>query len=218
MLRRNWKHGDPTERDIALGRLKRLADSAPHVQSVDELLGIEGEAAAIYFAALPNMLAESAQVRFDFKRRNRRPPEDPVNAMLSFAYALAARALTGALEDAGFDPLLGFYHRPRPGRPALALDMMEPFRPILCDSTVLMALNNGEIDAGGFVWNGRACAMRPAARRALIAAWERRLEQETTHPIFGYRVTTRRLIAVQCRLLARHLRGETPEMPHYTPR
>jgi len=218
MLRRNWKATDSAERHGLLARLKHLVEAAPHAPDPDRLLGIEGEAAKLYFRSFPAMVAPEKSLAFTFDRRNRRPPEDPVNALLSFTYALAVRAFTVALEDAGFDPLLGFYHRPRPGRPALALDMMEPFRPILCDSTVLTVINNGEIDAAGFVTNGPACALKPAARRALIAAWERRMDQETTHPVFGYRVSMRRLVAVQCRLLARHLRGEIPEMPHYTPR
>lgn len=96
--------------------------------------------------------------------------------------------------------------------------MMEPFRPLLCDSTVLMVINNGEVGPASFVTNGPACALTPSGRKALIAAWERRLDQETTHPVFGYRVSMRRLVAVQCRLLARHVTGEIAEMPHYVPR
>ncbi len=218
MLRRNWKHGDSAIRDADLARLKRLAVQAASVQSADSLLGVEGEAAAIYFHRLPAMIAPDRISNFDFKRRNRRPPEDPVNALLSFAYALATRTLTNALETAGFDPLLGFFHRPRPRRPALALDMMEPFRPILCDSVVLTAINNGEVRETDFISNGPSCALKPAGRRSFIAAWERRLDQETTHPLFGYRLTMRRLIAVQCRLLGRHVCGEIPTMPHYVPR
>ena len=113
-----------------------------------------------------------------------------------------------ALAGAGFDPYLGFYHRPRHGRPALALDLMEPDRPIVADSTVVNAINNGEVQAADFVYSGPACALTPSGRKAFIAAYERRLDQETTHPLFGYRVTMRRLIAVQARLLARHLLGE----------
>ena len=96
--------------------------------------------------------------------------------------------------------------------------MMEPFRPILCDSTVLMVINNGEVRDVDFVRNGPACAMKPSGRRALIGAWERRLDQEAVHPVFGYRISMRRVIVVQCRLLARHLLGEIPRIPHYTPR
>ena len=222
MLRRNWKGGDETgsDRDRALSRLHRLVRISSKETAPARLLGHEGEAASLYFRAFRHLVAPARTLggAFRFEKRNRRPPADPLNAMLSFAYALAVRTLTIALETAGFDPLLGFYHRPRPGRPALALDLMEPFRPILCDSTVLMAVNNGEVREADFIRNGPACAMKPTGRRALIAAWERRLDRETVHPVFGYRVSMRRLIAVQCRLLARHLLGEIPDIPHYTPR
>jgi CRISPR-associated endonuclease Cas1 len=106
----------------------------------------------------------------------------------------------------------------RPGRPSLALDMMEPFRPILADSTVLMAVNNGEIGANGFVRSAGGCALTPGGRRALITAWERRLEQELSHPVFSYQVSMRRMLHVQARLLARHLMGEIAAYPHYIPR
>ncbi|AXQ96311.1 CRISPR-associated endonuclease Cas4/Cas1 (plasmid) [Cereibacter azotoformans] len=221
ILRRNWKGGaeDPALADV-MDRLKQLAAKAPHAGASANLLGIEGEAAALYFRHFPKLIvpSKSETVTFDFEGRNRRPPADPVNALLSFSYALAVRLFVSALVSAGFDPYQGFYHRPRHGRPALALDMMEPFRPLLCDSTVLMVINNGEVGPSDFVTLGRSCSLTPSGRRSLVAAWERRLDQETTHPIFGYRLTTRRLIDVQCRLLARHIAGEIPEMPHYVPR
>ena len=222
ILRRNWKGAEESAstREAVLRRLGRLVEKAQQEREAAQLLGIEGEAASLYFRHFRYLVAPRVTMsgEFAFERRARRPPSDPVNAMLSFAYALAARTFTVALEIAGFDPLLGFYHRPRPGRPALALDMMEPFRPILCDSAVLMALNNGEVVENNFVYNGGACSMKPVARRALIGSWERRLDQETVHPVFAYRISMRRVIAVQCRLLARHLLGEIPEVVHYTPR
>jgi CRISPR-associated endonuclease Cas1 len=122
------------------------------------------------------------------------------------------------LSAVGFDPYRGFYHQPRYGRPALALDMMEPFRPILADSCVITAINNGEVKPGDFVWAGRACALAPAGRKKLIAGFERRLATEITHPVFGYRVSYRRLLEVQARLLGRHLAGEIPELPAVEPR
>lgn len=219
ILRRNWKC-DAASRDGVLDRLMQLVRKTPQTHNAKSLLGIEGEAAALYFGAFEGMITpEKLELpAFGFATRNRRPPTDPVNAMLSFAYALIVRVFTECLTTAGLDPYQGFYHRPRPGRPSLSLDMMEPFRPILCDSTVLTVINNGEIDASDFIHHGRSCAMKPMGRRKLIAAWERRLAQETTHPLFGYRVTMRRLIAVQCRLLARHLTGEIDHLPHYVPR
>ena len=222
-LRRNWRaaKGEGTEKDRALGRLKRIATEAETAANVQQLLGVEGEGAAIYFRFFDRMLAPStgAEVeQFSFATRNRRPPTDPVNAMLSLAYALLTRVFTNVASSVGLDPYLGFYHRPRHGRPALALDLMEPFRPIVADSSVVQVINNGEVRPPHFVWNGNACALKPAGRRAFIAAFERRLEQETTHPVFGYRVTMRRLIEVQARLLTRFLQGEIRDYPHYLPR
>lgn len=218
ILRRNWKSTDETAREDAMVRLKRLAEAAPHAPDTAKLLGHEGEAAALYFQNFNAMLGETALPEFSFETRNRRPPTDPINALLSYCYALATRAFTAALARAGFDPAMGFYHRPRHGRPALALDIMEPFRPILADSTVLTVVNNGEVSVSDFLFHGRACALKPSGRKAVIAAWERRLDQEAVHPVFGYRISMRRIIAVQCRLLARHLAGELDDMPHYIPR
>ena len=152
---------------------------------------------------------------FAFDKRTRRPPADPVNAMLSLAYSLLTRTWLTVLSAVGFDPYLGFYHRPRFGRPALALDMMEPYRAILADSTVVQVVNNGEVKPDGFLASASAVNLGPRARRSFIAAYERRLDQEVTHPVFGYRVSTRRLLEVQARLLARHLGGEIDDYPHY---
>jgi len=223
MLRRNWRAEKSADgKTQALESLKRLAARAEHASNMQELLGFEGEAAAVYFRLFDRMIAGSEDgdlgAGFSFEKRNRRPPEDPVNAMLSLSYALLMRTFLATLQSVGFDPYRGFYHVIRHGRPALALDMMEPYRPILADSSVLNAVNNGEVKPDGFYWNGPACAMKSGARKSLIAAYERRLAQETTHPMFGYRVSMRRLIEVQMRLLARHLDGEIKNYPHYTPR
>lgn len=222
LLRRNWKAdaGESSGLEQTLRRLRLLARRAKRREESAQLLGTEGEAAALYFGEFRHLISRRRVLagEFEWQSRHRRPPTDPVNALLSYIYGVAVRHFTVALEAVGFDPLLGFFHRPRPGRPSLALDMMEPFRPILCDSTVLTAINNAEVRDHDFVRNGVHCALKPRARKALIAAWERRLSQETTHPVFGYRVNMRRLIGVQCRLLARHVLGEIPEMPHYTPR
>lgn len=184
------------------------------------LLGIEGEAAALYFRAFPELFNDTARAlpEFGFERRSRRPPADPVNAALSLCYALLFRVLGNALEIAGLDPWLGFYHVERPGRPALALDLMEPFRPILADSAVLTAINNGEIGPGDFITIGSGCNFTAAGRRRMIEAFERRLEQETTHPVFGYQLSMRRMLQIQARLLAHYCRGELDDYPHYTPR
>jgi len=216
-LRRNFKAGDEAARDSALEAMSRLADHALHAQTMDELLGFEGEAAARYFRQFSTMLGDQARdfPEFAFDKRSRRPPADPVNAMLSFAYSLLTRSWLCVLSAVGFDPYLGFYHRPRFGRPALALDMMEPFRPILADSTVIQVINNGEVKPDGFVAAAGSVNLKPHARRAFIAAYERRLDQEATHPLFGYRVSMRRLLEVEARLLARHLTGEIEDYAHY---
>ncbi len=216
-LRRNFKTGDEVERDAALEALSRLADRAAYALSESELLGIEGEAAARYFRLFTTMFGDAARdfPEFSFDKRTRRPPADPVNALLSLGYTLVTRTWLTVLSAVGFDPYLAFYHRPRFGRPALALDMMEPFRSILADSTVIQVINNGEVKPDGFVTAGPAVNLKPHARRAFIAAYERRLEQEVTHPVFGYRVSMRRLLEVQARLLARYLEGEIDDYPHY---
>jgi CRISP-associated protein Cas1 len=142
MLQRN--HVEP--KAVWLSELKRMAESAEEAQ-VEELLGIEGNAARIYFGAFAGMIkadevtGTEPQFTFDFTGRNRRPPKDAVNALLSLAYSVLAKDLTLACYAVGFDPLLGYYHQPRFGRPALALDLMEPFRPLIADSAVLSAIN-----------------------------------------------------------------------------
>ena len=222
MLRRNWRvSGDAEAKNEVLVRLQRIVQRVPRAKDDRQLLGIEGEAAAVYFACFENMLTEGGKEdvpAFAFAKRNRRPPTDPVNSMLSLAYALLTRVFTTAISATGLDPYMGLYHRPRHGRPALALDLMEPFRPIVADSCVIQAINNGEVKPGDFVFNGPACSLKTNGRKAFIAAFDRRLEQETTHPLFGYRVSMRRLIEVQARLFARHLQGEIVPYPHYLPR
>ncbi len=219
ILRRNRRDQHPAEATAeALRALKRLASEAETAPDLSVLLGIEGAAAAAYFGALPLMLREDAPSAFDFARRNRRPPADPVNALLSFAYALLVRTWHVALSGVGLDAYRGFYHTVRHGRPALALDMMEPDRPLIADSAVLTVINNGEVSTADFVLAAGGCSMAAPARKALIAAFERRLEQEITHPVFGYRISYRRLIEVQARLLCRHLMGEIDAYPWITPR
>jgi len=188
--------------------------------SVEQLLGLEGAAAMRYFGTFRHLLKrrQDAVWHFDFGGRNRRPPLDPVNALLSFTYAMLVREWTVALSAVGLDPYLGFYHKPRFGRPALALDMMEPFRPLVADSTVITFINNGEVQPDDFVMTAGACTMRETARKGLIAAFERRLAQEITHHIFGYRLSYRRLFEVQARLLIRYLTGEIAEYPNFLTR
>lgn len=219
LLRRNWKREDSTDELIdAFQRDVRHAQRAPNLP---ELLGAEGQGAARYFRHFSAMLSrdgDAGSLSFDFTTRNRRPPTDPVNALLSYAYALLVRTWTVALTAVGFDPYRGFYHQPRYGRPALALDMMEAFPPLIADSSVIQAINNGEVRPTDFISAAGSVALTEDGRKRFIGTFERRLAQEVTHPLFGYKVSYRRLIELQARLLARHLLGEIPEYPNFTTR
>jgi len=207
--------------DVELGELRRLAREAARTIEIESLLGIEGAAARMYFRSLAGLVRVSGADRttgFDFERRNRRPPRDPVNAALSFSYALLAKECAWALDAVGLDPLLGFLHAPRHGRPSLALDIMEPFRPLIADSVVLTAFNTGELSAGSFNRAPDACALTDVGRKSLLAAYERRMSQEVTHPTFGYRISYRRLLLVQARLLSRFILREIPDPPSFRTR
>lgn len=214
MLRRN--HEEVTE--VVLFELQQLCRKAAEAESLESLLGIEGTAARSYFASFAGMLRGTAREKFDLNGRNRRPPKDPVNALLSLAYSLLARDVATALGDAGLDPLLGFYHQPRFGRPALALDMMEELRPILADSVVVTSLNTNVLGESDFIRHGLGVGLTQAGRRAIVLAHERRMDQEITHPTFGYKISWRRVLEVQARLLGRFLMGEIHEYPQLRPR
>ena len=219
LLRRNWKEGESPEE--LLEAFKFDVDQARRAKNLDELLGHEGNSAARYFRNFPKMISQKEgddELRFDFTTRNRRPPTDPVNAMLSYAYSLLVRTWTMNLSAVGFDPYRGFYHQPRYGRPALSLDLMEPFRPLIADSSVIQAINNGEVRPTDFISASGSVALTPDGRKRFIGAFERRLDQEITHPIFGYRLSYRRLFEVQARLLGRHLLGELDEYPNFVTR
>ena len=219
LLRRNWKREESSQ--PVLVDLRSDVHRAARAQSLPELLGIEGAAAARYFRAFDAMLARDGHggtPRFDFETRNRRPPTDPVNALLSFAYSLLVRTWTVTLAAVGLDAFRGLFHQPRYGRPALALDLMEPFRPLVADSVVVQAINNGEVRPTDFVSAASAVNLSAPGRRRFIATYERRLGHEVVHPLFGYRVSYRRLMEMQARLLGRFLLGELPEYPNFTTR
>lgn len=216
-LRRNAPPS--AELDRVLNDIDDLAKRATEAPSADVLLGIEGNAARCYFSHFAQMLKpRDFDATWDFESRNRRPPRDPVNAMLSFAYALLAKECTVALLTEGLDPYWGFYHRPRHGRPALALDLMEPFRAVLTDSAVISAVNTGMVRAAHFTTASSGCAMNDAARKGLLRAYEARLDQLVTHPVFDYRCAWRSVIRLQARLLSRWLRGDVPEFSNLVTR
>ena len=214
LLMRNSR--EPVE--TAVGQLKDLAAKAAEVDSIESLLGIEGAAARSYFGSFASMLKDDSLGTFDFAGRNRRPPRDPVNCLLSFLYALLVKDLTAVVYAIGFDPYLGVYHRPRFGRPALALDLAEEFRPIIAESVAINAVNNGEVAENGFIVRAGGVALEQAARRSVIASYERRLDHEITHPTYGYKITYRRVLEVQARMLAAAMLGEIPEYVPFTTR
>jgi CRISPR-associated protein Cas1 len=210
MLRRNGRGVE----EVHLRELQFLAGQADRAKNPLELLGIEGAAAAIYFGGFGSMLRpkdESARLAFDFTTRNRRPPRDPVNALLSLTYGLLTRECMAVCIGVGFDPLMGFYHRPRYGKPALALDLMEEARPLIADSVVLSLINQAEVRPSDFVMRADGCNLTEGGRRKVFEVYERRMNQELVHPIFGYKVTWRRVLEIQARLLSRHILGELPE-------
>lgn len=216
LLQRN--HVEPPR--VALRRLKALAQSAEVADSLESLLGIEGTAARLYFEHFGGMIKvdEGAWPAFAFDHRNRRPPKDPTNALLSLAYALLAKDLTVVCAAVGFDPYWGFYHQPRFGRPSLALDLMEMFRPLVADSAVLSAVNTGMVTAGDFVRAGQAVALTGDGRKGLLRAYEQRVDGLVTHPLFDYRVSYRRVFEIQTRLLARFITGEIDDLPTFETR
>lgn len=219
LIRRNAS--EPPAR--SLERLKELMSSSEAATSLESLLGIEGTAARVYFEAYGELLKppdedEPSALPFDFDGRNRRPPRDPVNALLSLGYSLLAKDLTITLQAVGFDPYLGFYHQPRYGRPALALDLMEEFRPLIVDSVVLSAVNTGGVKRADFLRRGGAVTLTPSGRGKFLRAYERRMDEEISHPVFSYRISYRRTLEVQIRLLARYLTGEIDEYPPFATR
>jgi CRISPR-associated protein Cas1 len=215
LLRRN--HAAPSL--VVLSELEQHAKRSERATALESLLGIEGTAARTYFGAFGGMLKGAAlSSDFDLDGRNRRPPRDPMNAVLSFVYSLLTKDVALAIGAVGLDPLLGFYHQPRFGRPSLALDLMEEFRPLIADSTVIGAINGGSLGPGDFLRHPTAVSLTAPGRKRLLLAYERRMEQEITHPVFGYRISYRRVLEVQARLLTRYLFGEIEDYPHFRTR
>ncbi len=212
MLMRN---GDVSDRVLRL--LADARDATADTRDLGELLGVEGAAANLYFEQFASMLKGVAW-KFDFAGRNRRPPRDPVNALLSLGYSILAKELAGVCHAVGLDPFLGFLHQPRYGRPALALDLMEEFRPLVADSVAISLVNRGEIDPGDFIRAASGTFLNEQGRRRFWEAWFRRLDTEVSHPEFGYKMSYRRMLEVQARQLWRVVRGDAPVYHGFTTR
>lgn len=203
--------------DHLVTQLAGMAEAALDAASAAELLGVEGAAARVYFENFTSTLRESnaeLAAEFDANGRKRRPAPDPINALLGYVYSLLVKDIVAVCIGVGLDPYLGVFHRPRYGRPALALDLMEEFRPLLADSTVVGMLNNGEVTAGDFERRSGGCWLTAQGRRKVIRAYERRLDVQVTHPVFKYKISYRRVLDVQARMLAGVIIGE---LPTYTP-
>ncbi|MCY0871022.1 MAG: CRISPR-associated endonuclease Cas1 [Firmicutes bacterium] len=209
LLRRNAQGLDKS----ILKEMSDLVKRVDQVGTVNSLLGVEGLAAKAYMTAFPRMLRVQDIPAGEtlMNGRNRRPPKDPVNALLSLAYALLERDMYVALAAVGLDPLFGFYHTIAPGRPALVLDMMEPFRAIVADSVVIRCLNTREVHWDDFYKGPEACALKPNARKRFFQAYERRMHETVTHPVFQYKLSYRRMLELEARFLSRYLMGDIPD-------
>lgn len=189
-------------------RLERAADG-------DVIRGIEGEAAHLYFANF-NQLVLCQKDAFRLEDRNRRPPTDRINALLSFLYTLLAHEVVAALESVGLDPQVGFLHRDRPGRPSLALDVMEELRPHFADRLAVTLINRNQISSGGFVVKeSGAVIMDDDTRKEVLTAWQKRKQEEIVHPYLETKIPLGLVPYVQALLLARHMRGDLEDYPPF---
>lgn len=198
--------------------LAEEAERARAATSLDSLRGHEGQAAAIYFQYFAGMFKGPLAAEFEVNGRQRRPPPDPINACISLAYSMLTHECVAALRLARLEPSIGAYHVSRPGRPALALDLMEPFRPIIADSIAVAAFNRGELTDGHFQRTAAGCALTDAGRKAFFNAYGRRMNVEVTHPVFEYRLSYRRMLVLHARMIAAWLLGEVPTLAFLTTR
>ncbi len=196
-------------------RLRQYIQRLEKPMPIDQLRGNEGEAAASYFAEFPKLITVNDEA-FAFTGRNRRPPTDPINALLSFTYTLLVHDCRSALEGVGLDPCVGYLHTDRPGRPSLALDLMEEFRAVLADRLVLSLINRRQIQSKDFKDSaGGAVTMTDDARKTLLTTWQKRKQDEITHPYLGEKCKIGLLPHLQAQLLARHLRGDIEAYPPF---
>lgn len=206
---------DRSALEQAAKSLRRILDKLLRESDPDVLRGLEGEAAQYYFAVFDHMIrTDSAELRFN--GRNRRPPTDPVNALLSFLYTLTTHDCRSALETVGLDPAVGFLHRDRPGRPSLALDLVEEFRPLLADRLALSLLNRKQLSERHFVvLDNGAVSLKDDARKVVLTAYQERKREELRHGFLDEKLAIGLLPAVQAQLLARHLRGDLEAYPPF---
>jgi CRISPR-associated protein Cas1 len=209
---RRERSGDGKLFTKAIETITRLGEELRSSESVDSMRGLEGAAAAAYYSAFPAMLTDKELI---FKGRNRRPPEDPVNALLSFLYTLLKNDVQSALEGVGLDPAVGFLHTLRPGRPALALDFMEELRAPLCDRLTVTLLNRKQITKKHFEQMEPPVLLGDAGRKIVLKAWQERKKEQITHPFLKEKISIGLIPHVQAMLLARVLRDELDEYPPF---
>ena len=199
--------------DNGARRMEHLIDATRREGSLESLRGREGEGARTYFDAFDGLITAQKE-DFEFRQRSRRPPLDKVNALLSFVYAILAHDCAGALEAVGLDPQVGYLHRERPGRPALALDLMEEFRPFFADRLVLSLINLKQVQASGFrTTESGAVEMTDETRKAVLVAYQKRKVEEMTHPFLQESAPLGLFWHLQAQMLARHLRGDLDGYP-----
>jgi CRISPR-associated protein Cas1 len=214
-LRDNPECGGAAVIDAAVRRMERIVLHARQGDAVDRLRGTEGEGASTYFGVFGHLVAPHCD-GFRFATRNRRPPLDAMNALLSFLYAILGHDARAACEAAGLDSAVGFLHRDRPGRPGLALDVMEEFRPVLADRLALSLVNRRQVTAAGFEkLESGGVVMSDATRRVVLTAYQERNQEVITHPFLEEKTTVGLLVHLQARLLARHIRGDLDAYPAF---
>ena len=216
IMRRMRDHGETellrTAAEKHADIVRRVRDSPP---DAERLRGLEGEAGAVYFGCF-NELLVAQQEDFSISGRNRRPPTDPMNALLSYLYTLLAHDCRGALEGVGLDPQIGFLHEVRSGRPSLALDLMEEFRAVLADRVALSLVNLRQVGLRDFkITESGAVEMKDNARKMVLQTWQKKKQEVVTHPFLGEKVTVGLLPHLQALLLARFLRGDLDAYPSY---
>ncbi len=212
LMREQRNHGASDALAHAAEKMAALLENIRHARNVPQLMGLEGEAASVYFGVFNSLLRSHG---FEFSGRVRRPPGDPVNALLSFAYVLLASECASALAGVGLDPYVGFLHQDRPGRKSLALDLMEELRAPLADRFVLTLINRGQIKLDDFVTEASgAVRLKDDARKTFLTAYQERKKEILKHPYLEESIELGLLPHAQALLLARHLRGD---MQYYTP-
>ncbi|MBN2208232.1 MAG: CRISPR-associated endonuclease Cas1 [Candidatus Coatesbacteria bacterium] len=205
--------------DKAVGlELAHEAKKAAEADSVESIRGHEGQAAAIYFKHFAGMLKCDVAEEFAKNGRQRRPPPDPVNSCISMGYSMLTHECTSALRTARLEPSIGAFHVSRPGRPALSLDLMEPFRPLVADSVAIGAFNKGELRRSHFLDTAAGCVLTSAGRRAFFTAYARRMDTDVTHPVFEYRLSYRRMIMLHARMIAAWVVGDIDTLAFLTTR